>query len=100
VRKAESEGGFASILRRGDSERGSLLLVIASRGTYVACLQRSLDFSTDEYRWALLGPKKSAGSAEIRGFLDQQARFDPDSWQIELDTADPERFIAETIELG
>jgi hypothetical protein len=33
-------------------------------------------------------------------FLARRARFDEDSWVLELDIADPERFIAETTHLG
>ena len=33
---------------------------------------------------------------KFRDFLAKRTRFDPDLWAIELDIADPERFIAET----
>ena len=33
---------------------------------------------------------------EIAEFLAKRARFDEDSWAVELDIAEPERFIAET----
>jgi len=95
MRRAEAGGGFATILRKGDVERGSLLLVIGSRGTHIACLERVLAAGGD-YRWQRVGPAESAGSAEIGEFLAKRARFDEDLWAIELDIADPERFIAET----
>jgi hypothetical protein len=95
VRRVSANGDFAAILRRGDPERGSILLVVNSRGRYVACLQRALDFASGTYAWRTVGPDEQ-GSAELQGFLDHQARFDPDLWQIELDIALPERFIAET----
>jgi hypothetical protein len=95
LRRAEAGGDFGTIIRIGDPERGSLLLVISSRGRHVACLERVLDFDKG-YSWRPVGPGDSAGSAEIAGFLAKRARFDEDSWAIELDIADPERFIAET----
>ena len=52
------------------------------------------------YRWQKVGPAESAGSDEVRDFLAKRARFDEDSWLIELDIAQPERFIAETIASG
>ncbi len=100
VRRVTADGGFAAILKRGDPDRGSLLLVVSSRGMYCACLQRTLDFTRDSYVWTRVGPERSVGSADSTRFLDQQARFDPDMWQIELDVAEPERFIAETTALG
>jgi hypothetical protein len=100
IRKVSAEGDFAAVLRQGDPERGSLLLVIASRGRHVACLQRRLDFISGAYLWASVGPPTGESSDEIRQFLDNQVRFDPDLWQIELDIAQPERFIAETTASG
>jgi hypothetical protein len=82
-------------MRKGDEERGSLLLFVSSRGRHVACLERVLTLDQG-YRWQAVGPPDSASSAEIRDFLARRARFDEDLWAIELDIADAERFIAET----
>jgi hypothetical protein len=86
-------------MKRGDQDRGSLLLIVTSRGQYFACLERALA-ADGNYKWALAGPSESAGSAEIAEFLRKRARFDEDSWAIELDIAEPERFIAETTSAG
>ncbi|QIK78707.1 DUF1491 family protein [Sphingomonas piscis] len=100
LRSVQAGGDFGAVLRRGDAERGSILLVIACRGRHVVCLQRQLDFMSGDYRWERVGPAAEASSAEIRDFLNQQARIDPDLWQIELDIASTERFIAETTGKG
>ena len=86
-------------MRRGDAERGSLLLFVSSRGRHVACLERVLNVD-GSYAWRPVGPAESASSAEIADFLARRARFDEDCWAIELDIADPERFIAETTSAG
>jgi hypothetical protein len=95
IRKAQSAGDFAALLHKGDSERGAILLVVRSRGAYVACLERNLN-ADGTYRWGRSGPDGGEGEAKLRDFLDRRARFDEDSWLIELDVAQPERFIAET----
>ena len=100
LRKVSSEGDFGAILKRGDAERGSLLLIVQTRGEFFTCLQRTFDFASSTYAWSRVGPTRSASSADIAAFLGQQARFDPDLWQIELDIAQPERFIAETTRSG
>jgi hypothetical protein len=82
-------------MRKGDPERGSLLLFVSNRGEHVACLERILNFD-GSYSWQTTGPAESASSAEIADFLARRARFDEDLWAIELDIADAERFIAET----
>jgi hypothetical protein len=52
------------------------------------------------YRWNRSGPADSGEMDDVAAFLQKRARFDPDSWAIELDIANPERFIAETTAAG
>ena len=99
LRRAAASGDFATIIRRADPDRGSLLLIVASRGQHVACLERVLNLD-GAYSWRRTGPAESAGSAEVSRFVDARARFDEDFWAVELDTAAPERFIAETTATG
>jgi hypothetical protein len=95
LRRAQVAGDFATILRKGDPERGSLLLMVSSRGRHIASLERVLSLE-GVYNWQAVGPAESASSEEVADFLARRARFDEDCWAIELDVADPERFIAET----
>lgn len=99
LRHAEALGGFGVVLRKGDPERGSILLVISSRGRHVACLERVLSLD-GTYSWRAVGPDESASSIEIADFLAKRARFDEDSWVLELDIPHAERFIAETTAAG
>lgn len=99
IRSAQAAGDFAAILRKGDADRGVLLLVIASRGRHIACLERGMA-NDGTYRWQRVGPPESSGSVDVADFLAKRARFDEDTWIIELDIADAERFIAETTAEG
>lgn len=99
VRRIETEGGFATIVNKGDAEGGALLLVVSSRGRYIACLERILGLS-GRYEWRHAGPPESSPFDELRSFLAKRTRFDPDLWVVELDIAEPERFIAETTASG
>lgn len=98
IRRALADGDFATLIRKGDPDRGALLLVIRSRDRHVACLERML--STGGYRWQRAGPDESASDQDLAEFLQKRTRFDEDSWIIELDVAHPERFIAETTSTG
>jgi hypothetical protein len=86
-------------MKKGDPDRGALLILVGSRGRHVACLERVLNLE-GSYRWQAVGPGDSASSTEIADFLAKRARFDEDMWAVELDIADPERFIAETTSVG
>ena len=99
LRRAEAQGGFATVLNKGDPEGGAMLLVVTSRGRHVACLERILSIG-GAYEWRTTGPPESAESAEVASFLAKRRQFDPDLWLIELDIAEPERFIAETTSEG
>jgi hypothetical protein len=99
MRRAESGGGFATIIRRGDPDRGTITLLVTQRGTIAGVLERQMasDFT---YRWANLSADHPFDEAAWREFLEKKQRFDPDFWAIELDVADAERFIAETTVTG
>jgi len=99
LRRAQASGDFGTVLRKGDSDRGSLILVVTSRGSHVAILERILDLD-GTYVWQRSDAGDSPGSIDIVNFLARRARFDEDLWAVELDIAEPERFIAETTGLG
>ena len=99
VRQAEAEGGFGTILKRGDPDRGTLILLVARRGNHSACLERALTHSGD-YRWQKVGPAAGSDPAALADWSQKRVRFDEDLWLIELDIPDPERFIAETTSTG
>lgn len=99
LRRANAAGDFATVMRKGDPDRGSLIIFVSSRGQHIAILERILGLEGD-YRWEARRTPDSAGSSQIVDLLARRARFDEDLWAIELDIADPERFIAETTSLG
>jgi len=97
MRRVSADGGFATILARGDAERGALVLIVIERGRHVAVLERMLNVGGD-YAWRSSGPE-SDGPA-LGEWLHKRRRNDRDLWLIELDVPDSERFIAETTAKG
>jgi len=99
MRRVEAAGGFATVLQKGDPDRGTLTLLLTKRGEFRGILERELapDFS---YHWVFKESAESSGSDNLRDLIARRERFDPDSWLIELDIAEPERFIAETTSSG
>ena len=94
IRQAEAEGGFGTIVKRGDADRGALILLLASRGVHHGCLERTLG-SDGIYGWQRSGPGPGTDGQTLAEWSQKRLRFDEDSWLIELDIADPERFIVE-----
>ena len=96
MRQVESAGGFATIAKRGDPDRGALILLIAERGRNVALIERRMGADFD-YRWTITARHNPAEPEKFLESMRNATRFDPDCWLIELDIPDAERFIAETI---
>jgi hypothetical protein len=94
IRRAETDGGFGTVLKRGDPDRGSLILLLSSRGRHWACLERALS-ANGSYRWQQVGPAAGADAISLADWSQKRIRFDEDLWLIELDIAEPERFIVE-----
>ena len=90
VRKAQSEGGFAAVLAKGDPAAGAVLVVLLERGENPRILERSLD-GNGEYCWAA----EAKPSEEVPQLVDRKKRYDPDLWVLELDIPSAERFAAE-----
>jgi hypothetical protein len=96
-RKAESEGGCAAVLARGDSDSGAVLVILAEKGRKVRILERLLT-ATGGYEWTPVAGQALANEGEFGKFLARRRRSDPDIWLIELDIASAERFAAEMTE--
>ena len=97
VRKAESEGGFAAVLARGDPTAGSLIVILAERGGAQTILERILQ-PDGTYKWQPTGAQTvedTDKNAEVPAFVARRRRFDPDLWVLELDIPSAERFAAE-----
>ena len=95
LRQAESGGGFASVIRRGDADRGDVVVHVVARGVDVALLERRMD-EDFAYRWV----RRDLPKRGMAAFSADRARIDPDFWLIELDVPDAERFVAEMIVSG
>ncbi len=95
MRQVQANGGFATIIKRGDDDRGALILLVAERGLPKVLIERRMgkDFA---YRWTIVTRADEAKPEKFHESREKMTRYDPDCWIIELDVADAERFVAET----
>ena len=95
IRQVQSNGGFASVLKRGDPDSGALVLLVLERGVPQAMIERQM--ATDfNYRWTIAARGDALVGDKFHESMENRTEFDPDFWLIELDVPDAERFIAET----
>ena len=95
IRRAQSEGGFATVLVHGDDSAGSLVLVIAHRDGMQTALQRTL--GDGGYAWVEAARQARGEFGIIDEWIARQRKYDRDLWAIELSVADPERFVADSV---
>jgi hypothetical protein len=94
LRLAESQGCFGAVLAKGERDAGTILLVTTCRGQAGQLYERmpQLDGSRSFVATKAENPENRA---EFSEYLARRRQQDPDIWLIEVDIADPERFIAQ-----
>ena len=92
IRAVEAQGGFATVIRKGEREAGAFLVVITERGANARVYERvpSLD---GERKWLLAKTQATEDNSEFQDYLNRRLQRDPDLWAVELDIANGERFI-------
>lgn len=93
IRAIESQGGFASVIAKGEHDAGSILLLTMYRGENAVLFERmpQLDGSRP---FIAAKRQNSENQHEIQEYLEKRKRQDPDIWILEADIADGERFVA------
>ena len=94
LRRAEAEGGFGTVLVKGDATSGSILVILLEKGGNPRIFERLLQ-PDGRYSWQESGSQRIDDASGVPGFIARRRRFDPDLWVLELDIASPERFAAE-----
>lgn len=93
TRLAESHGGFAMVLAKGERDAGTILIVSMFRGRGVRLYERmpQLDGTRPFVLTKSQDPEKAS---EFEEYISRRQNQDPDIWVLEVDIDDPERFIA------
>jgi hypothetical protein len=93
IRLAESNGGHAMVLAKGERDAGTILIVSLFRGKDAQLHERmpQLDGTRP------FVPTRSQDAEkpeEFSEYLERRRRQDPDIWILEVDIENAERFIA------
>ncbi len=93
IRIAEAQGGFGMVLSKGEREAGTVLLLTTHRNENATLWERmpQLDGSRP---YIVAKQQNDENKQEFAEYIQRRGQQDPDIWVVELDIADPERFIA------
>jgi hypothetical protein len=94
MRRAESVGGFAAVLNKGDPTAGSILVILNEKGRKQGVFERLLQ-PQGTYQWQDISGQTTETEGDLSAFLARRSGVDPDLWLIELDVPSAERFAAE-----
>jgi hypothetical protein len=92
LRAVDAAGGFGMVIKKGERDAGTLLVVCCENGTNCRAYER-MPRPDGTRGWALSKSQDPEKSSEFSEYLDRRARQDGDLWVVELDIANGERFI-------
>ncbi len=92
IRLAQAAGGFAAVLRRGEREAGTILIVILENGANSKLYERMPQVDGSR-KWHCAKRQDPDNPAEFSEYLSRRALQDSDLWIVELDVPNGERLI-------
>ncbi|MGH6786592.1 MAG: DUF1491 family protein [Novosphingobium sp.] len=92
LRRVQAEGGFAVVLRKGEPDGGTILVVLTENGANVRVFER-MPAPSGHRIWYQSKTQDIENKAELSDWLTRRGDQDPDLWIVELDIANAERFI-------
>lgn len=96
IRRAQGEGAFAVVVRKGDPRAGAVLVKVLNRREDTAQLYASAVRGQGETVW--MHPIASEAEADIDAYIERSRRIDPDLWVIEIEDAQGRHFLTEPVE--
>ena len=93
IRAVEAEGGFATVIARGERDAGTLLVVCCGKDRATAAYER-MPQPDGSRAWTVAKKQNTENPNEFWEYCDRRKAQDSDLWILELDVPDAERFIA------
>jgi hypothetical protein len=95
LRAVSQAGGFATVLKKGERDAGTILIVCAENGRNRRLFERmpSLD---GPRKWSEIRSETAEIASDFDQYLNRRTTQDHELWIIELDIANGERFIGLT----
>ena len=92
IRAVDAQGGFATVIARGERDAGTILVVCCEHGSGCRIYER-MPQPDGAREWTLAKSQDTENPSEFSDYLDRRKRQDGDLWIVELDIAGAERFI-------
>ena len=94
IRRVNAEGGFATVIAKGERDAGTMLVVLTRGGADSTAYER-MPQADGTRKWAQCSEQDNENKSVFSDYLERRRRQDPDLWIVELDVPGGERFIAD-----
>ncbi len=95
IRRVQAAGGFGTVLHKGEPDAGTILVVLMENGVGSRLYER-MPTLEGHREWMLTRAESVENKQEFQEYLDRRVRQDRDTWIIELDIVNGERFIGDS----
>ena len=92
IRLAQNGGGFAAVLKSGDDQAGTILLLLTENGANPRVYERMPQLDGTR-KWTESKVQDAENKGEFDAYLARRSAQDRDVWIVELDIANPARLI-------
>ena len=93
MRAVQAEGGFATVIARGDPDSGPIMLILLENGGRARLYER---MPTAQGRaWTCMHTQNDADFHAFNEIVERRRARDRDLWIVELDIPQAERFVVE-----
>lgn len=93
IRAVQAEGGFATVLAKGERDAGTILVICCVNGANAKLYERMPQLDGAR-AFVLTREQDDEKLNEFSDYWQRRSAQDDDLWVVELDIADAERFIA------
>ncbi len=95
IRRVQSEGGFATVIKKGERDAGTILVVLGHNGTGYRLFERMPQLDGTR-TWHCSVTQDTDNPIQFNEYVDRRGHQDPDVWIVELDVAEGERFVRDS----
>ena len=95
IRRAQSAGAYAVILRKGDPDAGAYLLITRNANTDLYNIYRPIRNRDGQPVW---WPKGPLSQLDLDIYVNRRIDEDPDIWIVEIEDTQGRHFLIEPIE--
>ncbi|WP_379553047.1 DUF1491 family protein [Qipengyuania sp. DGS5-3] len=92
IRAVQGAGGFAMVVSKGERDAGVILILTQERDKNARLWERMPQLDGTR-AFVCTREEDPENKQEFSEYLDRRTTQDPDTWLVELEVANPERFV-------